>query len=319
MTQSPGESRLVPPLATKGGSVPAIAAIRCIPPRQGAARFHVNPCRSQGGHAGHSAHPPSSVTPLPGFHWSSVQVSVTEHGGAPSFRAAFAPVMLRTMHFSPSTLGIALTVLTGIVLVAVLETSEHQAPPQHIAAGNSRVRSGARTKSADDSLEPTTAKRQRRNHEEVAVQLGMNYELAEKVLLKMGAIDRSEAFSDEPVKRMIITEEMFPDFMKGLKNAGEGLTLAELNQRLSAQADAHNLPRFAKIGFWRLDSESYIEIYSRGEIENQLVVTWMSVFPAEVANDKLRRLKESRRFTRLWWLDGHAAWEGVTNQDLPNK
>ena len=151
------------------------------------------------------------------------------------------------------------------------------------------------------------------------MQLGMNYELAEKVLLKMGAIDQSEAFSDEPVKRMIITEEMFPDFVKGLQNADEGLTLAELNQRLSAHADAHNLPRFAKIGFWRLDSESYIEIYSRGEIENQLVVTWMSVFPAEVADDKLRRLSASRRFTRLLWLDGHAAWEGVTNQDLPNK
>jgi len=223
------------------------------------------------------------------------------------------------MHFSPSTLGIALTVLTGIALVAVLETSEHQAPPQHTAAGNSRVRSGARTKSTDDSLEPSTAKRQRRNREEVAVQLGMNYELAEKVLLKMGAIDQSEAFSDEPVKRMIITEEMFPYFVKGLQNADEGLTLAELNQRLSAHADAHNLPRFAKIGFWRLDSESFIEIYSRGEIENQLVVTWMSVFQAEVANDKLRRLKASRRFTRLWWMDGHAAWEGVTNQDLPNK
>jgi hypothetical protein len=223
------------------------------------------------------------------------------------------------MHFSPSTLGFALTVLAGIALVVVLETSEHLATLQHTAAGNSRLRCRARTDSADDSLGPSEVKRQRRDREEVAVQLGMNYELAKKVLLKMGAIDESEMFSDEPMKRTIITEEMFPDYVKGLENGGEGLTLAEVNKKLSAQADARNLPRFAKIGFWRLDSESFIEIYSRGEIENQLVITYMLVFPVEVANDKLRRLEVSRRCARLWWLDGHAAWEGVANQDLPNK
>ncbi len=223
------------------------------------------------------------------------------------------------MNFSPSTLGFALTVLAGIALVAVLETSEHLATLQHTAAGNSRLRSKARTEAADDSLGPSKVKRPRQYREEVAVHLGMNYELAEKVLLRMGATDESEKFSDEPITRIIITEKTFPDYLKGLENGGKGLTLAELNKKLCATYDALNLPHFAKIGFWRLDSESFIEIYSRGEIENQLVITSMKVFPVEVVNDKRRRLKVSQRCSRLWWLNGHAAWEGVANQDSPNK
>jgi hypothetical protein len=82
-----------------------------------------------------------------------------------------------------------------------------------------------------------------------------------------------------------------------------------MNQRLAARADELDLPRFAEISFWKLDSDHMVRIYSRGEIEDQLVITSMSAFPAGLADDELGRDESSKACKRLCWLDGHAAWE----------
>ena len=164
-------------------------------------------------------------------------------------------------------------------------------------------------KTDDDAREPSRVRQRGPRREDVSVQVGMDYDLAKKTLLAMGAIDKSQSFSDEPERRMILTDKTFPVFVAGLGDGGKGLTLAEMNQRLAARADELDLPRFAEISFWKLDSDHMVRIYSRGEIEDQLVITSMSAFPAGLADDELGRDESSKACKRLCWLDGHAAWE----------
>ncbi len=213
------------------------------------------------------------------------------------------------MHFSPTTIGMTSTVLVGVALVALVGTSGNQGHFQHPQTGTKRATNGALMKTDDDAKEPSRVRQRGPRRDDVSVQVGMDHDLAKKTLLAMGAIDKSKSFSDEPERRMILTEKTFPVFVAGLGDGGKGLTLAEMNQKLAARADELDLPRFAEIGFWKLDSDHMVRIYSRGEIENQLVITSMSVFPAGLADDKLRIREISKSFTRLWWLDGHAAWE----------
>jgi hypothetical protein len=212
------------------------------------------------------------------------------------------------MRFSLSSAAAALMILVGFVVAMVVKTSEPQTSSKSAKTGHNLLGRGPLPAVEDESRKASN-KIKLRSPDNVLVQIGMNADRVREALLGIGATEVSNQFSDTPRSRRVVTEDEFEDSVKGIGGVPEEMTLAELNQILRDSADRHGTPLFAEIAFWELDSETIVSIYSRGEIEGQLAVSRIEVFPVESAGDKQRRIEVGRSVRQIHWKNGSMSFD----------